>query len=178
MNTGKGFEPWDESAFNSLESLKPWVFRQWGIQDGQDAYQDLWIKFLSRRSAVKSPRAWGSKALRHVCYDRQRRERFRRHQPLEKEQEPVSLDGNPLRILETRENVHHVRAALARLEPHRHLLDARHMQDQTARQIAENLGAPIETIRTQLKRAKEKAKEKMKRILCRSSREPGREPKP
>jgi RNA polymerase sigma factor (sigma-70 family) len=121
--------------------------------DGEDLYQEVWLKVL------RSPplHALSPKLIlviaRHIHIDMYMRNKRRLHLALEEVLDSPSTDGDPHHVLEEQERQAPVIEALNRLSPEdREMLQS----GESNREVAVRKGVPVETVRTQRKRAMEK----------------------
>ncbi len=147
--------------------------RMLGARDAADLAQESIARVLAGlpgfdgRSAITT---WAIRVAMNACLGHLRRERYRRHAPLE---EPGESGGGfiaeagepgPLEGVQRSEAVEAVRRGLDRIDPSaRAILVLRDLQGLEYEQIAEVLEVPIGTVKSRLFRARASLREQLDR---------------
>jgi RNA polymerase sigma-70 factor (ECF subfamily) len=129
--------------------------------DAQDAAQEAFLKCWRARHAmadVQNVRAWIFRIGLNAAKDHQRSAWKRKSRPLpDDDLMSPARDGPPGESLEDRETVGRLRDALTRLRPEeREVFLLRQNGELTYEQIAEQRGAPVGTVKTQMRAALQK----------------------
>lgn len=141
----------------------------------EEATQQVFLRAWERLDGFDTERSlagWLSVAARHAALDIWRRERLRRHEPLEAlDAEPAVAGGEPP------EEVWTVRDALADLDAEaRRLLQLLYHEGHSQRAVAEHLGIPLGTVKSRA----HSAQRRLRAALTRHGldRRPGPRPRP
>ncbi|HEU4395762.1 MAG TPA: RNA polymerase sigma factor, partial [Planctomycetota bacterium] len=115
-----------------------------------DLEQEAWLRAM-RAPEVRSPRAWLGTVLRNAASNLRLAERRR---GARESAAPPPTDGDsPPELLERAEAVEQVARAVRTLEePYRAAILLRYFEELPPPAIAARLGAPLETVRTRLRR--------------------------
>jgi len=129
--------------------------------DAQDAAQEAFLKCWRSRHTmddVVNVRAWIFRIGLNAAKDHQRSAWKRKSRPLpDDDLMTPNRDGPPGDSLEDRETLKQLRDALARLRPEeREVFLLRQNGELTYEQIAEQRGAPVGTVKTQMRAALQK----------------------
>lgn len=129
--------------------------------DAQDAAQEAFLKCWRARHTmadVQNVRAWIFRIGLNAAKDHQRSAWKRKSRPLpDDDLMSPARDGPPGESLEDRETVGRLRDALTRLRPEeREVFLLRQNGELTYEQIAEQRGAPVGTVKTQMRAALQK----------------------
>lgn len=129
--------------------------------DAQDAAQEAFLKCWRSRHTmgdVLNVRAWIFRIGLNAAKDHQRSAWKRKSRPLpDDDLMSPTRDGPPGDSLEDRETVGRLRAALTQLRPEeREVFLLRQNGELTYEQIAEQRGAPVGTVKTQMRAALQK----------------------
>ncbi len=136
---------WLESVALAIAKVEP---------RAEDAAQDTWVAALTSSAAtnVRSPRAWLRRVLHHRIVDLRRHDSRRRRR--EAVPRPARDVPRPDEILARVELDRTVACAVLELrEPYRSTVLLRFHGELTNRGIADQMGVPLETVRTRLRRA-------------------------
>jgi RNA polymerase sigma-70 factor (ECF subfamily) len=148
--------PSSADRFEELLAQRAWVRRvaRALVLDGSradDLEQETWIRAL-RGPPPRSPRAWLGTILRNAASDMRRGEG--RRAAREAAAAPPAPVPTPEEMLERAEVLERVVRAVRTLEePYRTAVLLRYFEDLPPAAIAARLGAPVETVRTRLRRA-------------------------
>lgn len=118
----------------------------------EDLAHDVWILALTKGQAAVRRRAWMRRVLRNELQSRVKREQLRSQieKRVAREEESVPSASE---VASAREQQRLVEALLARLaDSYRTVLSLRFLESKPPRQIAEDLGLPVETVRTRTRR--------------------------
>jgi RNA polymerase sigma-70 factor (ECF subfamily) len=158
--TGRG----DRAAFRKLyaaTSAKLYgtairILRRRDLADDvvQEAYVRIWNHAARFDPARGSPITWMATIVRHLAIDLARRNRDG-HGGSEAELMAVpTADPDPFDALAMTERHQRVREVLGKLDPmKRRLIIAAYLHGESREQLAERFGAPVNTIKTWLRRA-------------------------
>ena len=107
------------SAFQSVErEIRKRGDRRY--HQGEDLIQQLWVKLLEHRPRLNSPRKQILRMAANLGCDMDRRERLRRHAPLQDGAYERSGGGDALTNLVDHEDLEHLRRAIHKLRPRQH----------------------------------------------------------
>ena len=164
------------SAFQSLErEIRKRGDRRY--HQGEDLIQQLWVKLLEHRPRLNSPRKQILRMAANLGCDMDRRERLRRHAPLQDGAYERSVGGDALTNLVDHEDLEHLRRAIHKLRPRQHeAITAHYWREETDRDAAERLSIPVNTLRTRRKAGMKRLKKELGAPNRRSvgRRRPGR----
>ncbi len=120
--------------------------------DEDDLVQDTMIRAISAAPDTDQPvRGWLATVARRLLWERHRRATRRaRHEARAAAPAALPTPAELAHLAETQRIV--VEAAVALPEPYRHVVLLRYLHDTSAREIAAELGVPIETVRSYIKR--------------------------
>ncbi len=122
--------------------------------DAEELVQRTWTATLTQSmSGVVDPRAWLARVMTNFArmdYRGKARRSKREEVVARSKQESVPAAGEIAANLETQQQVATAAAELE--EPYRTAIYLRYYENRESRQIAEDLGVPVETVRTRLKR--------------------------
>lgn len=126
--------------------------------DTRDLVQDVFARMMALEgwSTIANPRAFMVRTLRNLAVERLRRSRVVTFQQLVDADHLETLDDSPdpQRIVEGREALSHVQAALDQLpERCRTVFVRRRIDEQSPREIAAELGVSLSTLEKRLARA-------------------------
>ena len=139
------------SAFPSLErEIRKRGDRRY--DQGEDLLQQLWVKLLEHRPRLDSPREQILRMAANLGCDMDRRERLRRHAPLQDDADEQSVGGDALTNLVDHEDQDRLRRAIHKLGPKQHeAITARYLRGEADRETAERLSISVNTLRTRRK---------------------------
>lgn len=131
--------------------------------DAEDVTQDAWLSAVSARGAApRDPRSWLARVARNAALQLQRRERRRLRRELSADPAAAAPGAGEVAVaLETQRAVAEAVAALP--EPYRTALYLRFYRCWSDREIADELGVPLETARTRIKRALHRLRQRLDR---------------
>jgi RNA polymerase sigma factor (sigma-70 family) len=131
--------------------------------EAEDLAQGTWLVALRQApSSIQRPRAWLASVLRSVAFTRRRAESRRRaRSALTETREDAQAADCETEELELQQNV--VAAVLELDPPYRSVIVLRYYRGLSLAEIAHRTGAPVETVRTRLKRGHELLRRKLDR---------------
>lgn len=136
--------------------------------DAEDLTQETFLKLYTHRKTVdpeKNFRAWLFRIATTTCYDWLRKKKRSKEILVLDDPEAggeTIPDNASYNYIERLQTAREVETALAGLHPtHRTVLLLYYRHDLSYRDIADTLGAPVNTIKTHLHRAKKALKEKL-----------------
>src|SRR5262245_10080432 len=125
----------------------------------EDVVQDTWVAALSRERPPSRLRSWLASVGRRRAWDVRRKDAIRgRHEAAAAGRAMPAVDSVVERAETTRRLVN---AVLALEEPYREAILLRYWESLAPREIAARLGAPVETVRTRLKRGLSRLRERL-----------------
>src|SRR5829696_8172662 len=151
------------TLFNAIrdELVSTLLYMLGNADDAQDAAQEAFLKCWRARASVpdvQNLRAWIFRIGLNAAKDYQRSAWKRKSRPLpDDDLMSPTRDGPPGESLEDRETLARLRDALTRLRPEeREVFVLRQNGELTYEQIAELRGAPVGTVKTQMRAALQK----------------------
>lgn len=133
------------------QPLYRYVYRQTGdVEVARDLTAKLFEEFLEALSNGRGPdrhlSSWLYRAAHHIVVDYYRRQKHRRHLPLE--EEIIPSDHDPARIVEDRLSVTEARAALQQLTPdQQQVISLRFLEGLPSKEVAARLDKSLAAVK-------------------------------